>query len=283
MLAKAPGLPADEVFVDLEDSVAPGQKEQARVAAVEALVRGGFAAPHVGVRINAVTSEWWEDDVAAVAGAGARVDFVTVPKVEDASDVERVDAALRASERPGEEIGMQVLIETAVGLSNVEAIAGATDRLRALIFGPADMAASLGMPSLSAGDLMPDYPGDQFHYAKSRMLVAARAAGLRAIDGPHLAIDDLDGCRLGALRARALGFDGRWVVHPSQIEVVNEAFTPTREEYERAVDILDAYDRATNEGSGAVRFGAEMIDEASRKMARRLVARGRDAWGDAAT
>jgi citrate lyase subunit beta / citryl-CoA lyase len=283
MLAKATGLPADEVFVDLEDSVAPGQKEDARAAAVEALSRGGFAAPHVGVRINAVTSEWWEDDIAAVAGAGVRVDFVTAPKVEDPSDVERVEAALRASERPGEEIGLQVLIETAVGLGNVDAIAGTTDRLQALIFGPADMAASLGMPALSAGGLMADYPGDQFHYAKSRMLVAARAAGLRAIDGPHLAIDDLEGCRQGALRARALGFDGRWVVHPSQIEVVNEAFTPTREEYERAVEILDAYERATNEGSGAVRFGAEMIDEASRKMARRLVARGRDAWGDAST
>src|SRR5262249_18007884 len=115
------------------------------------------------------------------------------------------------------------------------------------------------------------------------MLVAARAAGLRAVDGPHLAIDDLDGCRSGARRAHALGFDGKWVVHPSQISVVNEAFTPTREEYERAVEILDAYEHPTNEGTGAARFGAEMIDEASRKMAQRLVARGRDAWGDAAT
>jgi citrate lyase subunit beta/citryl-CoA lyase len=139
------------------------------------------------------------------------------------------------------------------------------------------------MPALSAGGLLPDYPGDHFHYVKSRMLVAARAAGLRAIDGPQLAIDDLEGCRLGALRARALGFDGKWVVHPSQIEIVNEAFTPTREEYERAVEILSAYERATTNGVGAVRFGAEMIDEASRKMAGRLVARGRDAWGGAAT
>ena len=178
---------------------------------------------------------------------------------------------------------MQVLIETALGLTNVDTIAGTTDRLQALIFGPADMAASLGMPALTAGGLLPDYPGDHFHYAKSRMLVAARAAGLRAIDGPHLAIDDLEGCRHGALRARALGFDGTWVVHPSQIEIVNQAFTPTREEYQRALEILSAYERATAEGQGAVRLGEEMIDEASRKMARRLVARGRDAWGDAAS
>ena len=161
-----------------------------------------------------------------------------------------------------------MLIESANGLTNVDAIAGASDRLQALIFGPADMAASLGMPALSAGGLMPDYPGDHFHYAKSRMLVAARAAGLRAIDGPHLAVDDLEGCRVGALRARALGFDGRWVVHPSQIEIVNEAFTPTREEYDRALEILGAYERATAEGRGAVRLGAEMIDEASRRWRR---------------
>jgi citrate lyase subunit beta/citryl-CoA lyase len=283
MLAKATSLPADEVFLDLEDSVAPGQKDEARAAVVDALRQGGFAAPHVGVRVNDVTSEWWEDDVLAVAGAGARIDFVTIPKVEHSSEVRDVEEALRAAGPSGERVGMQVLIETAIGLTNVDEIAGATDRLQALIFGPADMAASLGMPALSAGGLMPDYPGDHLHYAKSRMLVAARAAGLRAIDGPHLAIDDLDGCREGALRARALGFDGKWVVHPSQIEIVNEAFTPTREEYERAVEILDAYERAASEGAGAVRFGAEMIDEASRKMAHRLVARGRDAWGDAAT
>src|SRR6185437_16663415 len=153
------------------------------------------------------------DDVLAVAGAGARIDFVTIPKVEHSSEVRDVEEALRAAGPSGERIGMQVLIETALGLTNVDAIAGTTDRLQALIFGPADMAASLGMPALSAGGLMPDYPGDHFHYAKSRMLVAARSAGLRAIDGPHLAIDDLEGCRQGALRARALGFDGTWVVH----------------------------------------------------------------------
>jgi citrate lyase subunit beta/citryl-CoA lyase len=263
--------------------VAPAAKEEARAAVVDALRGGGFQAPHVGVRVNAVTSQWWEEDVEAVAGAGGHLDFITVPKLEEATEIEQVEEALRLAEPAGVRIGIQVLIETALGLTHVDAIAGTTDRLQALIFGPADMAASLGMPALSAGGLMPDYPGDHFHYAKSRMLVAARAAGLRAIDGPHLAIDDLEGCRQGALRARALGFDGTWVVHPSQIEIVNQAFTPTREEYDHAVEILSAYERATAGGAGAVRFGAEMIDEASRKMAEGLVARGRDAWRDAAT
>jgi citrate lyase subunit beta/citryl-CoA lyase len=286
MLAKAPSLPADEVFFDLEDSVAPDRKDEARENVVEALFRGDDVGGRpLGVRINATTTSWWRADIAAVAAAGSRVDFVTVPKVDEAFEVEDVEEALRSAESAtaAGAIGIQVLIESAQGLSNVEAIAGASGRLQALIFGPADMAASLGMPALSAGGLMPDYPGDHFHYAKSRMLVAARAAGLRAIDGPHLAIDDLEGCRQGALRARALGFDGKWVVHPSQIEIVNEALTPTRAEYDRAVEILSAYERATAGGAGAVRLGAEMIDEASRKMAERVVARGRDAWGDPAT
>jgi citrate lyase subunit beta / citryl-CoA lyase len=281
MLAKAPSLAADEIFFDLEDSVAPAHKEAARGSVAEALGVADVGDRRIGVRINGVSTPRWQEDLAAVVGSGARIDFVTVPKVEGPDDVKVVaDAVARAEPTVGSwlPVRLQVLIESAKGLSNVEAIAGASDRLEALIFGPADMAASLGMPALSAGALMPDYPGDHFHYAKSRMLVAARAADLQAIDGPHLAIDDLEGCRQGALRARALGFDGKWVVHPSQIEIVNEAFTPTREEYDRALEILSAYERATDEGRGAVRLGAEMIDEASRKMAERLVARGRAAY-----
>ena len=286
MVAKAHSLAADEIFFDLEDSVAPERKDDARATVAEALRRADFGDRGVGVRINGFATPWWEADVAAVVGSGGRIDFVTVPKVEEPEHVVAVEQALRESESasgaPGP-VGMQVLIESALGLTNVDAIAGASGRLQALIFGPADMAASLGMPALSAGSLMPDYPGDHFHFAMSRILVAARAAALQAIDGPHLAIADLEGCRRGALRARALGYDGKWVVHPSQIDVVNEAFTPTREEYDRAAEILSAYERATREGRGAVRLGEEMIDEASRKMAARLVARGRAAWGDDAT
>jgi citrate lyase subunit beta/citryl-CoA lyase len=287
MVAKAPSLAADEIFFDLEDSVAPDRKDEARANVVEALRRADFGDRGVGVRINGLTTPWWEADVTGVVGAGGRLDFVTIPKVEEPEEVVAVERALREAESgrgsSAAPVGIQVLIESALGLTNVDPIAGASGRLQALIFGPADMAASLGMPALSAGRLMPDYPGDHFHFAMSRILVAARAAALHAIDGPHLAIADLEGCRRGALRARALGYDGKWVVHPSQIDVVNEAFTPSREEYDRAVDILSAYERATREGRGAVRLGEEMIDEASRKMAVRLVARGRAAWGDAAT
>ena len=150
--------------------------------------------------------------------------------------------------------------------SHFDAIAGASDRLQALIFGPADMAASLGMPALSAGSLMPDYPGDHFHFAMSRILVAARAAALQAIDGPHLAIADLDGCRRGALRARALGYDGKWVVHPGQIEPVNEVFTPGADELELARRIL-----AADEGVSLVE--GEMVDDATKRMAASVLAR----------
>jgi citrate lyase subunit beta/citryl-CoA lyase len=286
MVAKAPSLAADEIFFDLEDSVAPDRKDEARTNVVEALRRADFGDRGVGVRINGLTSPWWEADVTEVVGAGGRLDFVTIPKVEEPEEVVAVENALREAESArgaSGPVGIQVQIESALGLTNVDPIAAVSGRLQALIFGPADMAASLGMPALSAGRLMSDYPGDHFHFAMSRILVAARAAALQAIDGPHLAIADLEGCRRGALRARALGYDGKWVVHPSQIDVVNEAFTPTREEYDRAVDILTAYERATREGRGAVRLGEEMIDEASRKMAARLVARGRAAWGNAAT
>jgi citrate lyase subunit beta/citryl-CoA lyase len=286
MVAKAPTLAADEIFFDLEDSVAPDRKDEARATVVEALRRADFGDRGVGVRINGLATPWWEADVKEVVGAGVRLDFVTIPKVEKPEDVVAAEDALREAESASGAsgpVGIQVLIESALGLTNVDPIASASGRLQALIFGPADMAASLGMPALSAGRLMPDYPGDHFHFAMSRILLAARAADLQAIDGPHLAIADLDGCRRGALRARALGYDGKWVVHPSQIDVVNEAFTPTREEYDRAAEILSVYERATREGRGAVRLGEEMIDEASRRMAAGLVARGRAAWGDAAT
>jgi citrate lyase subunit beta/citryl-CoA lyase len=221
MVAKAPSLPADEIFFDLEDSVAPDRKEEARVNVADALRRADFGDRSVGVRVNGVSTSWWAADVNEVAGSGGRLDFITVPKVETPDDVVAVEEALRETEsaRASGPVGMQVLIESALGLTNVNAIAGASSRLESLIFGPADMAASLGMPALSAGSLMPDYPGDHFHFAMSRILVAARAAGLQAIDGPHLAVDDLEGCRRGALRARALGYDGKWVVHPAQIDV----------------------------------------------------------------
>jgi citrate lyase subunit beta / citryl-CoA lyase len=282
MMAKAPSLPADEVFLDLEDAVALSQKETARALVIEALRGGDWSATPVGVRVNAVSTPWCRRDVIdMVEGAGGVIDFVIIPKAEYPSDVTFVaDLVHQVREANGieREIGLEVQIESATGLTNVDAIAAASDRTQTLVFGPADMSASLGMPALTAGLPQPGYPGDHWHHVMVRILVAARAAGLEAIDGPYLMIRDLEGLRASALRARALGFDGKWAVHPSQIDVLNEVFAPTNEEFEKAQAMILGYQRSAGEqGRGAFMFGDEMIDEASRKMAERVVARGRAA------
>ena len=159
---------------------------------------------------------------------------------------------------------------------NVDEICGASDRLETIIFGPADFAASTEMPVLTGGVQIPEYPGDHFHYVFSRILMAGRANGLQVIDGPFLKIRELDALREYTMRPRILGYDGKWALHPDQVKVINEVFTPTQEQFDRAFDILDAYEKATTEGDrkGAVMFGDEMIDEASRKMANKFVMRG---------
>jgi citrate lyase subunit beta / citryl-CoA lyase len=282
MLAKAPSLPADEVFMDLEDSVAPGAKEEARGNIVRALVDGDWTGKTVVVRVNAVDTRWCARDVLEVVeAAGERLDCVMIPKVEHASDVTFVDNLLRMVESTSgldRRIGIEAQIETATGITNIDEIAIASDRTETLIFGPADMSASLGLPAVTAGLPMPGYPGDHWHFVLSRILVAARSAGLQVIDGPYLVIKDLDGFREMALRSRALGYDGKWALHPGQIDVLNEVFAPTQEEYDKAEAILEAYAHATDvEHRGAVMFGTEMIDEASRKMAEQLAQRGRAA------
>ena len=282
MLSKAPSLPADEVFMDLEDSVAPLAKEEARGNVVQALKEGDWSDKAVVVRINGVYTKWcYRDVIEVVENAGQFVDCIMIPKVEYASDVTFVADLLRQIEDTNgldRRIGLEVQIETATGLTNIDAIATASDRTETLIFGPADMSASLGLPTVTAGLPMPDYPGDHWHHVLMTILIAARNAGLQAIDGPYLVIKDLDGFREMALRARALGYDGKWALHPGQVEVLNEVFTPSQDEYDKAEAMLDAYRHATDvEGRGAVMFGTEMIDEASRKMAERLAARGRGA------
>ena len=280
MLAKAPSLPADEVFMDLEDSIAPAAKEEARGNIVQALKEGDWTGKTVVVRINGVPTRWcYRDVIDVVENAHQFLDCLMIPKVEHASDVSFVSDLLRMIE--GElgldrRIGLEIQIETATGITNIDAIATASDRAEALIFGPADMSASLGLPTVTAGLPMPGYPGDHWHFILTRILVAARSAGLQAIDGPYLVIKDLDGFREMALRARALGYDGKWALHPGQIDVLNEVFTPSQEEFDKAEAILEAYLHATDvQRTGAVMFGDEMIDEASRKMAERLASRGR--------
>jgi citrate lyase subunit beta/citryl-CoA lyase len=282
MLAKGPSLPADEVFMDLEDSVAPLAKEEARGNVIQALKDGDWTGKTVVVRVNGVDTKWcYRDVIEVVENAGEHLDCIMIPKAEYATDVTFVDDLLRMIEDTtglDKRIGLEVQIETATGLTNIDEIAEASDRTETLIFGPADMSASLGLPALTAGLPMPNYPGDHWHYVLSRILIAARNAGLQAIDGPYLVIKDLGGFREVALRARALGYDGKWALHPGQVDVLNEVFSPTQEEFEKADAILEAYAHATDvELKGAVMFGDEMIDEASRKMAERLAARGRAA------
>lgn len=283
-VAKARSLPVDEVFLDLEDAVASSAKDEAREAAVAALREGGWDGKLVAVRVNDATTAWaYRDVITVTEGAGDALDVIMLPKVSGPGQVVWLDLLLSQVERaaglPEGRIGIEAQIEDAAGLRSVEEIAVASPRLAALVFGPGDFTANMGMRSLSIGGQPAGYAGgDAYHYVLMRILVAARAAGLQAIDGPYSRIHDTDGLRAAAVSAAALGFDGKWVLHPEQVAVVNETFTPAPEEFERAVGILDAYERATDvDGRGAVMFDGEMIDEATRKMALAIAAKGRAA------
>jgi len=279
-LAKAREVAADEVMLDLEDSVAPKAKDDARRLAVQALNGGGWDGKLVAVRINGATTPWaYQDVTAVVSGAPGIVDSLVLPKVSSPAAVIWLDVMLGQAEQaaglPAGSIGIEAQIEDAAGLAAVEAIAAAAPRLVSLVFGPADFMASIGMRSLTVGGQPEGYAFDAHHYPLMRILVAAKANGLQAIDGPYARIQDTDGLRAAAASVAALGFDGKWVLHPAQVAVVNEVFTPPVDDYWRALRILDAYERATStEQRGAVMLGEEMIDEASRKMALALVAKG---------
>jgi citrate lyase subunit beta / citryl-CoA lyase len=283
MLAKAAGLAADHVFLDLEDAVAPELKnDETRKLVVGALRDHSWLAPTKAVRVNAVGTPWCLDDIVTVVeGAGDALDCVMAPKVESAAQVHFVSLLLdqleqkQSRERP---LGLEIQIESPRGLVEVERIAAASPRIEALIFGPGDYAAAAGIPQLSVGAVDPRYPGDQWHYVLSRILTTARAFGLQAIDGPYAAIHDLEGFAEVARRSRLLGFDGKWALHPDQIAICNETYSPTPEEFERAEQILAAYRASTEQdGRGAAMFEGEMIDEASRKMATSVAERGRAA------
>jgi citrate lyase subunit beta/citryl-CoA lyase len=278
--AKADQAAADEIFLDLEDSVAPGAKVAARQQVVDALRTYDFAGKVRVVRVNACDTRWcYEDIITVVEGAGDRLDCLMIPKVEDIDHVHFVDNLLNQLEwKLGLErrLGLELQIESAKGMENIDAIAGASSRTETLIFGPADFSASLKLPELTVGRLKPEYPGDFWHYFLVRIVLAARAHGLQPIDGPYAQIRDLDGLRTFAERAAMLGFDGKWALNPAQAEVLNEAFSPKQEDFDKAVAILEAYRQATEvEQTGAVMLGEEMIDEASRKMATVMVERGK--------
>jgi citrate lyase subunit beta/citryl-CoA lyase len=279
-LAKARDLTADEVMLDLEDSVAPGEKAAARQNVLRALRDGGFGGKLVAVRVNDATTPWaYQDVIEVITGAPGVVDSLILPKVSSPAHLIWLDVLLTqvefAAGVPAGRTRVEAQIEDASGLASVEAIAAASPRLATLIFGPGDFMASVGMRSVTVGGQPAGYPFDAHHYTLMRILVAARANGVQAIDGPYGRIKDLDGLRAAADSAAALGFDGKWVLHPSQVDIVNSAFTPSAEEYARAVRILEAHERATSaDGRGAVMLDDEMIDEASRKMAARIAALG---------
>jgi len=286
MLEKAQGLPADQVFLDLEDAVAPLAKVGARKNVVAALTDGDWTGKTRTVRVNDWTTEWTYGDVIEVVdGAGANLDCIMLPKVQTAEHVGALDLLLTQVERStGLEvgrIGIEAQIENALGLVNVDTIAQASPRVETIIFGPADFMASINMRSLVVGEQPTGYDvGDAYHYILMRILMAARAYDKQAIDGPYLQIRDVEGFRRVAGRSAALGYDGKWVLHPGQLEAANEVYSPSQEDYDHAELILDAYDWYTSEAGGkrgAVMLGDEMIDEASRKMALVVSAKGRAA------
>ena len=286
MLDKARGLKSDQLLMDLEDAVAPIAKADARKNIVQALNEGGYEDKIRAVRVNDWTTQWtYTDVIEIVEGAGANLDCIMLPKVQNAEQVVALDLLLTQLERTnGLEVGrlgIEAQIENAMGLININAIAAASPRIESIIFGPADFMASINMKSLVVGEQPPGYDtGDAYHHILMSILMAARAYNKQAIDGPYLGIKDMDGFRRVAGRSAALGFDGKWALHPDQIALANEIFSPKQEDYDHAEMILDAYDWATSAAGGAkgaVMLGDEMIDEASRKMALVVSAKGRAA------
>ena len=276
MAEKALVSAADAVFLDLEDAVVPGEKADARGKIVHALKELDWRNRLTLYRANALDTPYFYGDVIEIVeGAGERLDALMVPKIQRPEDLHVVATLLYQIElsvglEPGG-IKIEAQLESAEGLVNVDGIARATQRLTALHFGPGDYAASVRMPQRSIGTMDEwdeVYPGHRFHYAMHRIVVAARAAGLRAVDGPVADHRDEEGLRESCLAARSLGFDGKWCIHPAQIETVNDVFSPTEEEVEWARKVVQAYEEANAAGRGAISVDGQMIDAASVRMAR---------------
>ena len=278
LFEKAAASDVDYVFLDLEDAVAPGDKVQARLNVIEGLrdIDWRGLGKTISVRINGIDTHYmYRDVVDVVEQAGEHLDTILIPKVGVAADVYMVDAMVSQIEEAcglTEKIGIEALIETTLGMANVESVAVSSPRLEAMHFGVADYAASCRARTTNIGGLNPDYPGDQWHQALSRMLVACRAYGLRPIDGPFGDFNDPDGYIDGARRAAALGYEGKWAIHPSQVALANEVFSQPVAEVDRAHRILAALEEAAAEGRGAAQLDGRMIDAASARMAENVVA-----------
>lgn len=279
MFEKALTSGADYIFLDLEDAVAPPEKVKARANVIKALNeldwRGNGKT--ISVRINGLDTHYmYRDVVELMEQAGDKIDTLLVPKVGVPADLYMVDAMVsQIEDAKGLEkgkIGLEALIETSLGMANVEAIAQYPNRLEALHFGVADYAASLRSRTVVIGGLNPDYPGDQWHASLTRMLIACRSYGLRAIDGPFGGIDDPEGYKDSARRAAALGYEGKWAIHPTQIDLANEVYSPTAAEVEKAELTVKALKEAEEQGKGAASLNGKMIDAASERMAKNVLA-----------
>jgi len=270
MMAKAAASTADLVFLDLEDSVAPAEKKAARAQVADALLSHDWGAKTRAVRINGVHTRWAYGDLAeVVTRAGSVLDVVIVPKVKAPRDVWFVETLLDQLEGDlglDHRIGIEVLIEETEALARVEDIAAASPRLEALILGVGDLSASQGIRTGHIGEAADRYPGDMWHYARNRMIVAARANGLDAIDGPYANYRNPDGYRREAGWAATLGCVGKWAIHPSQLDIANEVFAPTAEEIERARQAVEAVRAAEEGGAGAATLGGTMIDAATARI-----------------
>ncbi|KYH25429.1 malate synthase [Halalkalicoccus paucihalophilus] len=266
---------ADEVFLDLEDSVAPNAKPDAREPLINAAQNHDWSGKVLSYRMNGIDTEWWYDDVIdVVSAAGEHIDDIIIPKVKGASDIHTVENLLAQVEKnAGLEvgaIGLEPQIEDGEGMHNVHEIAHASDRLSSIIFGPGDYSAAMGTPGLDIGQF-PDYPGHYWHHALSECNAAAKSAGLPCLDGPYADIEDEQGFRDSCNNASMIGCDGKWAIHPSQIEIANEIFAPDPETAERAQRIVEEYAQAMEEGKGAVKVDGQMVDEATNKMAQDIV------------
>jgi citrate lyase subunit beta/citryl-CoA lyase len=278
MIKKALQSEADYVFLDLEDSVAPNEKDKARQNVIEAFNGFDWGKKTRGVRINSIDTKWaYRDIIEIVKGAKENLDVIIIPKITGAKEVQFVDMLLDQVEEElnmTKRIALECLIETAEALDNISTVVRASDRLEAVIFGSGDFSASIGIPhNLAAMSSGNSYPGHRWHYALGRILTAARPAGLQVIDGPFPSYKDLDGYRQEAVWDLQLGIDGKWAIHPSQISICNEVFTPSEEIVKNAKRVIEEYRHAMEKGLGAITIDGDMVDAASVKIAERILSR----------
>jgi citrate lyase subunit beta/citryl-CoA lyase len=277
MFEKALNSNADYIFLDLEDAVSPNDKISARKNIIKALSEINWRAKGktISVRINSLDTHYmYRDVIDIVEQVGDKIDTILIPKVGTDSDVYMVDCLLTQieySKKIKNKIGLECLIETSLGMSNIKEIAQSSDRLEALHFGVADYAASLRARTIVIGGLNPDYPGDQWHHGLSQLVMTCRAFGLRPIDGPFGDFKDSDAYIASAKRAAAIGVEGKWAIHPSQIDLANKVFSPPALEVDKAKKIIEALEKAAKEGKGAAQLEGRMIDAASARMAENIV------------